>query len=172
MRPRPLSRGNDGTTRHDPEISYGFNEAAAVKPRKRPVDSGREPDNRGFNEAAAVKPRKHARHVGRDQRCMYASMRPRPLSRGNVPLQWAARTAHRHGFNEAAAVKPRKRRIRRVVPDVGEPASMRPRPLSRGNERGGRRQTPGHPASMRPRPLSRGNLNHSPWLLPTVLPLQ
>ena len=60
-----------------------------------------------------------------------ASMRPRPLSRGNFP--------DRHG-----AVR------------QGH-ASMRPRPLSRGNGERHAVERPEGRASMRPRPLSRGN---------------
>ncbi len=58
MRPRPLSRGNVDCVRPVGCISRCFNEAAAVKPRKRsgPARSFARPQR--FNEAAAVKPRK------------------------------------------------------------------------------------------------------------------
>ena len=63
----------------------GFNEAAALKPRKHPLRTLRYGmDGTGFNEAAALKPRK--------------------LLVGD-----AAHLEHPRGFNEAAALKPRKR---------------------------------------------------------------
>ena len=80
-----------------------FNEAAALKPRKRSARSSNSTSrSESFNEAAALKPRK---------RCA------RELALGG----------QRPGFNEAAALKPRKRSPYGTDHVVVLGASMRPR---------------------------------------------
>ncbi len=156
MRPRPLSRGNYRLSNQRRQPRSGFNEAAAVKPRKRAGRPCISRTTRGFNEAAAVKPRKPDLSSAKDYPGGEASMRPRPLSRGNSPSNIlddapgkasmrprplsrgnaaAARTALAvlTRFNEAAAVKPRKQLQPRTLHRAHFRASMRPRPLSRGN---------------------------------------
>ena len=134
MRPRPLGRGNCSTgsipaRRRMP----GFNEAAAVGPRKRSAPTPPSRPSCCFNEAAAVGPRKQiycssaqrkpngrcfneAAAVGPRKRCVCligitffidASMRPRPLGRGNS-AKARSQSRSRCCFNEAAAVGPRK----------------------------------------------------------------
>ena len=84
MRPRHISRGNTRRTRRLATATTCFNEAAAYQPRKRarrPLAACRACR---FNEAAAYQPRKHASSApGRAHHS--ASMRPRHISRGNLP---------------------------------------------------------------------------------------
>ncbi len=85
-------------------VTQGFNEAAAVVPRKAPVLATDTIANiAGFNEAAAVVPRK-------------ASMGGQ---------SWVLRACA--GFNEAAAVVPRKASPNGGGISDAERASMRPR---------------------------------------------
>ena len=111
MRPRPLGRGNTVAAADDKTPEYRFNEAAAVGPRKPPAIHHGCASMRGFNEAAAVGPRKPRNKIAGIVDAVDASMRPRPLGRGNG----------QHGERQAAAHR----------------ASMRPRPLGRGNRAAG-----------------------------------
>ena len=60
-----------------------FNEAEAIKPRKRDTGNRAGRGDSGFNEAEAIKPRKpdHAYRINGQHR---ASMRPRQSSLGNL----------------------------------------------------------------------------------------
>jgi len=87
-----------------------------------------------------------------------ASMRPRPIGRGNRSYRisspaWPGR------FNEAAANWPRKSVDGQFVADSYVDASMRPRPIGRGNLTNSATVAPNAAASMRPRPIGRGNVN-------------
>ena len=78
-----------------------FNEAGAVKPRKRKGSGISLAKARAFNEAGAVKPRKRGL---------------RAIGSLHVPAP----------FNEAGAVKPRKLQAARRAAVVSRPPSMRP----------------------------------------------
>src|SRR5258708_19987803 len=87
---------------------------------------------------------------------LFASMRPRLISRGNRPVTGGGKGGG-NGFNEAATDQSRKYRSGGSRP-TSIPASMRPRLISRGNwqvEPWNNRETV---TSMRARPSRAGNI--------------
>ncbi len=84
-----------------------------------------------------------------------ASMRPRPLGRGERRCRGRPRRSP-PGFNAATASRPWRTPLLLKRIHRGLVASMRPRPLGRGERHGAQGKGPGVEASMRPRPLSRG----------------
>src|SRR5690348_18487175 len=83
MRPRRYRRGNRGRPRKVDTQQNGFNEAAAISPRKQ-----------GYGQLHRPRPE-------------LASMRPRRYRRGNLKPEGNAHESP-HRFNEAAAISPRK----------------------------------------------------------------
>ncbi len=130
MRPRLLGRGNLCGAMRPPPGRFRFNEAAAVRPRKRKARFPPADLIPSFNEAAAVRPRKLGNHLFPGF-FFRASMRPRLLGRGNGKCD-----IHRRAVGRA---------------------SMRPRLLGRGNGAEARDIAARRRASMRPRLLGRGN---------------
>ena len=131
MRPRHYCRGRCSTTRTRLATRTGFNEAAALLPRKGPylgvVLLG--------ILSASMRPRHYCRGRSRSTRCLA----PSP-PRFNEAAALLPRKDHlfgcqfRHGtrFNEAAALLPRKEgRSMRHIAEIPQ-ASMRPRHYCRG----------------------------------------
>ena len=154
MRPRQVCRGKPGAARRRRRPPLRFNEAPASLPGKAAGDFVLSDQTLGFNEAPASLPGKGQDRGGPRRPHRAASMRPRQVCRGKLPILFAL-----EGGDTPASMRPRqvcrgKRRCRPLTASVMGGFNEAPASLpGKGDRRSSR---------CRPRP----SFNEAPASLP------